>query len=320
MVPRTLEPLLAKRARYKQQLKGTNDSALRRRIDQRQTALKWLLVVSFGYLGYKNARFGRIEAHEAVTAHSRDVLLRAKELAESEGFRLLHAIVDSLWLHRPGAVREDYDRLAAAITARTGLPIGVEGVYRWIGFLPSRVNRRMPVHNQFVGLFDDGRMKVRGLEVRRSDAPLIVKRAQSEVLRRMGRGRTIEELRTMVPELLEIVSDHSRYLHEGRACIEEVAIGKTLSQAPERYRHVTATSTAANELRQRGVPLQPGETIRYVVSDTTASLAEDRVRAVAGCDGTIAYDAAAYVTLLRKAVLAVLAPLGVTAGELDGRE
>jgi hypothetical protein len=31
----------------------------------------------------------------------------------------------------------------------------------------------MPVHNQFVGLFDNGRMKVRGLEVWRSDARLL---------------------------------------------------------------------------------------------------------------------------------------------------
>jgi DNA polymerase-2 len=320
LVPRTLEPLLAKRAQYKRQLARTGDAALRRVIDQRQTALKWLLVVSFGYLGYKNARFGRIEAHETVTAHSREVLLRAKELAESAGFRLLHAIVDSLWLHKSNAVREDYDRLADAITVRTGLPIAVEGVYRWIGFLPSRVNPRMPVHNQFVGLFDDGRMKVRGLEVRRSDAPRIVKRAQADLLQRMGHGRTIAELLAMVPELLAMMAGYGRYLREGRACVEDVAIGKTLSQAPERYRHATATSTAANELRRRGVPLQPGETIHYVVSDATAALADDRVRAVAGSDGTIAYDADAYVKLLWRAALAVLAPLGVTAGKLEEKE
>ena len=46
------------------------------------SAEKWLLVTCFGYLGYKNARFGRIEAHEAVTAYGREALLRAKEAAE----------------------------------------------------------------------------------------------------------------------------------------------------------------------------------------------------------------------------------------------
>lgn len=320
LIPQTLSPLLAKRARYKQQLKTAPNGAMRRIIDQRQTALKWLLVVSFGYLGYKNARFGRIEAHEAVTAYSREVLLRAKEIAESRGFRFLHAIVDSLWLQKAGAVRQDYDDLAETIGAQTGLPIAVEGLYRWIGFLPSRVNPRMPVHNQFVGLFDDGLMKVRGLEVRRSDAPVIVKRVQAEILGRMGQGHTIAQLRAMVPELLAMVEEYCRYLRDGRASVEEVAIGKTLTQAPELYRHATHTSIAAKELQRRGVPLQPGETIHYVISDGKAPLPDDRVRAVAGSDGAIAYDAEAYEKLLRKAAQAVLAPLGTAASKPGSEE
>jgi DNA polymerase-2 len=317
LVPKTLAPLLDKRARYKRQLVGLTSAGVRRTIDQRQTALKWLLVVSFGYLGYKNARFGRIEAHEAVTAYSRDVLLRAKEIAEAAGFRLLHAIVDSLWLQKPGASREDYERLAAAISVQTSLPIAVEGLYRWIGFLPSRVNPIMPVHNQFVGLFDDGRMKVRGIEVRRSDAPLVVKRAQAEIIRRLSHGRTIAELQALVPEALEVVRDYRRYLRGGRARVEEVTVGKTLTQAAERYRRATHTSIAAKELQRRGVTVQPGDTIHYVVGDGRAKCPDDRVCAVAGCDGTITYDAEAYVRLVQKAALAVLAPLGVTPKDLE---
>jgi DNA polymerase-2 len=320
LVPKTLAPLLQKRARYKQQLASLTEAGARRVIDQRQTALKWLLVVSFGYLGYKNARFGRIEAHEAVTAHSREVLLRAKELAEASGFRLLHAIVDSLWLQKPGATRGDYVVLAEAISARTQVPITVEGLYRWIGFLPSRVNPRMPVHNQFVGVLDDGAMKVRGLEVRRSDAPRIVKCAQARMLQMLGRGRTIAELQAMIPEVLESIRESCQYLREGRAHVEDVAIGKTLTLIPERYRRATPTSVAGKELQRRGVRLQPGERIHYVVSDSRAALPEDRVRAVAGSDGTIGYDAEAYVKLIRKAALAVLAPLGVTTKQLEGED
>jgi DNA polymerase-2 len=316
LVPRTLAPLLQKRACYKQQLATVTDAGARRLINERQTALKWLLVVSFGYLGYKNARFGRIEAHEAVTAHSREILLHAKEIAEAAGFRFLHAIVDSLWLQKPGATRGDYDALAGDISARTRLPIMVEGLYRWIGFLPSRVNQRMPVHNQFVGLFDDGTMKVRGLEVRRSDAPLVVKRAQAALLQCLSQAGTIGDIRAVLPRAIDIVRAHCQYLREGRARVEELAIGKTLMKAPEQYRHRTVTSLAAKELQRRGASLQPGETIHYVISDAQAALPEDRVQAVAGSDGTIAYDAEAYQKLVRKAALAILAPLGVRDDQL----
>jgi len=69
---------------------------------QRRDVLKWLLVCCFGYTGYKNARFGKIEAHEAINAFAREKLLVAKEAAEQRGFRVLHALVDSIYVQKPG--------------------------------------------------------------------------------------------------------------------------------------------------------------------------------------------------------------------------
>ena len=74
----------------------------RRKDKSRSAAHKWLLVTCFGYLGYKNARFGRIEAHEAVTTWGREALLRAKEAAERLGFTVLHMYVDGLWVQKTG--------------------------------------------------------------------------------------------------------------------------------------------------------------------------------------------------------------------------
>jgi DNA polymerase II len=317
LVPRTLAPLLDKRARYKRLLVSTTNATARSVLDQRQTALKWLLVVSFGYLGYKNARFGRIEAHESVTAYSRDILLQAKEIAERRGYRMLHAIVDSLWLVKSGATRADYDELAHAITEQTELSIGVEGIYRWIGFLPSRVNPRMPVPNQFVGLFEHGTMKVRGVEIRRSDAPLLVKRAQAEVLRCLSQAHTLTSLRHQVMPALEIVRSYRRYLQDGHATVEELAIMKSLSKDPQAYLHHTLTAIAAQELLARGISLQAGDTIHYIITDADAAYPPDRVRVVAGLDGIWSYDVSAYDELLCKSALAVLAPLGVTAARLE---
>ncbi len=318
LIPRTLRPLLSKRAQYKRARALADNPAVWQLLDQRQGALKWLLVVSFGYLGYKNARFGRIEAHESVTAHSRDILLQAKETAEAAGFRLLHAIVDSLWLHRTGATRADYEALAEAISTKTDLPIAVEGVYHWIGFFPSRVNPGMPVHNQFAGLFETGEMKIRGIEIRRSDAPLLVKRAQADILKCFGEAKTIADLREAVPRALEIVRAYRLYLRGGRASLEELAIRKSLSQDPRAYRHQTMTAIAAKELMGHGAQLQAGETIHYVITDAEASLPQDRVKAAAAAtDGTWAYDAAAYETLLHKAALVLLSPLGVESDELE---
>ncbi len=74
---------------------------------QRRDVLKWLLVCCFGYTGYKNARFGKIEAHEAINALAREKLLVAKEVAEQRGYRVLHALVDSLYVQGAGVRSEE---------------------------------------------------------------------------------------------------------------------------------------------------------------------------------------------------------------------
>lgn len=63
---------------------------------ERAEAIKWILVASFGYLGYRNSKFGKIEAYELVTYYARKTLRRALEIAQEIGIEVLHGIVDSL--------------------------------------------------------------------------------------------------------------------------------------------------------------------------------------------------------------------------------
>src|SRR5437879_3859202 len=85
LVPQVLDHLLERRIYYKQR-KQTTIGSSRDLYDQRQTALKWCLVTSFGYLGYRNARFGRIEAHEAVTAFAARCCCGRRKSPNREGF------------------------------------------------------------------------------------------------------------------------------------------------------------------------------------------------------------------------------------------
>ena len=98
-MPRTLRPSLALREQLKARAREVGGEAAGP-FREHQTALKWMLVTCFGYLGYENVRFGKIEAHEAVTAHGRDKLLTAKEISEAAGFRVFRRLTDCLWLQK----------------------------------------------------------------------------------------------------------------------------------------------------------------------------------------------------------------------------
>jgi len=265
---------------------------------------------SFGYLGYRNARFGRIEAHEAVTAYSREMLLRAKEVVEPRGFRMLHALVDSMWLHKPGATREDYEVLAQAITAATALPIFVEGVYRWIGFLPSRTHRGVGVPNRYLGVFDDNTTKVRGIEVRRSDTPILVEQMQERMLRRMFQCSTLAEVEAAMPELLMILEDALVRLRAGEVTAPELVVTNSLSQEAHEYVHNTVQAITARTLERHGVHVHPGEAVQFIITDRTAKMPEDRVRPYALLGADWSYDAEAYVVMVLRAAETVLELFG----------
>ena len=46
-----------------------------------------------------------------------------------------------------------------AIQHQTGLQIALDGVYRWVAFLPSKRDPRAPVANRYFGVFQDGEIK-----------------------------------------------------------------------------------------------------------------------------------------------------------------
>jgi len=124
IIPRAMKMIVGKRRTYKRLRDDpTRSPEERARYDARQAALKWIGVTSFGYLGFNNAKFGRIDAHIAVCAWDRRILLDATRVAEAKGFRVIHGIVDSLWVKKERADEQDYAALRDEIQARTGFDL-----------------------------------------------------------------------------------------------------------------------------------------------------------------------------------------------------
>jgi len=284
--------------------------------NRKQTALKWMLVTCFGYLGYRNARFGRIEAHEAVTAFGRESLLQAKEICEAEGFELLHAITDSLWIRKKGFREEEVLELCQKISEATGITMSLEGIYRWIAFLPSKGNPESPVANRYFGLFQNGKIKARGLAFRRSDTPPLIQEAQLRMLEILAEAKDMDDYRAKIPKILDLLLEYSLMLRDGRAKNEDLAIGKRISQEPGAYKVDSLTALAAQELEDVGIPIHPGEKVRYVIKDAESKDKAERVRPfpLVGPDDT--YDVKKYLGMLVKAAEEILIHLGYNAKRL----
>ena len=345
IVPKTLRPILARRAWLKKKMKegreqkaegGINEvrstmddvrtrktvtpacrnAALRRAgtdteiYNRKQTALKWMLVTCFGYLGYRNARFGRIEAHEAVTAFGREKLLQAKEICEGEGFELLHAITDSLWIHKSDLREEEVLELCRKISEATGIAMSLEGVYRWMAFLPSKGNPESPVANRYFGLFKSGKIKARGLSFRRGDMPPLIQQAQIRMIEVLSETKNMDDYRSKIPKILDLLLEYSLMLKDGQAKKEDLAVGKRISQEPNEYKVDSLTALAAQQLEDVGIPVHPGEKVRYVIKDALSKDKGERVRPfpLVGPDDT--YDVKKYLEMLLKATEEILIHFG----------
>ena len=305
LVTKTLRPILARRKELKR-LRNAAAGSVRERYDHRQTALKWILVTCFGYLGYKNARFGRIEAHETVTAYAREKLLTAMHLAEDKGFRVLHAIVDSMWLVKPDLTEAEVLDLCRAIRDAVGIEINLEGIYKWVSFLPSRVDPNVSVANRYLGVFRSGALKLRGIDLRRSDTPPFVAEAQQCMVEILAGAGTLQEFAARIPAVLDVLAEYAWRLREGQVRLDDLTIKRTVSKEADAYQSNSQIGLASRQLASRGVLVHPGERVRYVISDADAGNVEERVRAVPLVTPDTPYDTGKYLELLCKAAETVL--------------
>ena len=134
------------------------DEEIRGVYNRRQAALKWILVTCFGYLGYRNAKFGTVDGHMGVCAFGRDTFLKAVRMAEARKFEVIHGIVDSLWLKKKDGTVAEYTDLCREVSETIGVPLNFEARYKWIVFLPSKMHPNIGVLNRYYGALENGKV------------------------------------------------------------------------------------------------------------------------------------------------------------------
>ena len=301
LLPAVLGPLVERRRAFKHMAR--TDPARAELHRQRSKLLKWVLVTCFGYTGYRNARFGRIECHEAITAYGREIMLSTAEMASDRGMRVIHGIVDSLWLQGRG----DHEALAEEVKARYGIPLEVEGRYRWIVFLPNLHNGAGAL-NRYYGVFEDGEMKIRGLAARKRDCVGCVRDFQTRALDSLSRARDQSEMEEMVPEVLDMLRSWTEKVYSGEVSAEDITLVRRTSKMMGEYRQFNDSRAAAEVLASFGHEPLPGQSMAYIIRDSAARKASRKVSLPEFWDGV--YDRERYVDMLVRSAEEILIPFG----------
>ncbi|QIW24579.1 DNA polymerase II [Sulfolobus sp. S-194] len=192
IVPEALEWLVKR----KEELKKIDE--------ERAEAIKWILVASFGYLGYRNSRFGKIEAYEMVTYFARKTLRKTIKIAESLGIEVLHGIIDSL------IVKGDATKLIEAVEKETGLKLDYKK-FKWVIFTVTRDDTPYPT--RYIGNKDDGEIIAKGLI--RSNMPNIVKSFLNDSLKILSKAKDCDEVKASIKKIKDLLDSYKRRVING---------------------------------------------------------------------------------------------------------
>jgi len=305
IISKSISLPLSKRLKYKEYVRKTGNL----RYKFTDIALKWVLVVSFGYLGFKNARFGKIEAHQTVCAFAREFLMRSAEIAEEHGCKVIHGIVDSIWLkdtksRSPEEFEVVTKKISEEITEQVGIPMSWDGRYNFIVFLPSRAEPDIPALSHYWGIKSDGEIKVRGIEVRRRDVPKIVKDAQYAFIDVFQGAKTVEEFMRRIPKVKKMLYRYVDKIETGEVLREELTIRQRVSRKPSQYKVNSYQAVAARQLERSGVVVTPGKNVRYIILNANADPAFPEKKVILSDlydEKKHQYDRKKYIELLKRA-------------------
>lgn len=309
LVPRVLAPLIERRMTYKKRIVGEPLRA--EEYEKKQNLLKWLLVTSFGYMGFNKARFGRIECHESITAYGREILLLTMEIADSMGFEILHGIVDSLWVKG-----RDPEKLCELATRKIGIQLELKGEFRWIVFLPNKSNG-VGALNRYYGIMKNGKLKVRGIDMRRSDTPRIIRSLQEAMLNVLAEAKNASEFYMKIPETIEVLREYMGKVLEHEFAHADMVFKTHVSRGCDDYRQFNDRVAALRQYRQEGIEIEPGQSVRYIITDHRSKSYSKRVIIPETADGNTEYDSAKYCEYLLRAAESILLPFGYTDKRLD---
>jgi DNA polymerase elongation subunit (family B) len=183
-------------------------------------------------------------------------------------------------------------------------------------FLPSKATG-VGALTRYYGLFENGTMKIRGVELRQHNTPIFLKNTQQEMLTVFKQARTAEEFRALIPKSVETLRRPAATLRDGTVDHKDLVFTTTISKDIASYRVNTLVKSALLQLQDLGVQVEPGQSVRYLVTDEYSRNYKKRVCLAEKIQGTENIDVGYYLRQLAKCAESLLTPFGYTIEKLQ---
>ncbi|MEM2094851.1 MAG: DNA polymerase domain-containing protein, partial [Candidatus Bathyarchaeia archaeon] len=278
--------------------------------EQRQTALKGILVCIYGFSACFANRFGNIAVYQEINRIARQVLLRSINVALEDGFNVVYGDTDSLFLKKTEATQKDYEQLAAKISRETGLPIALDHHYKFLVFLSQESMPEMEATRRYFGKLTDGELYYRGIDLRRHDTPPFLKEFQEKLMEIFFDAENAHDVERMqYRKACDFVMETCHRIQRGEVDPTRLTVIKVLRKPVNEYRSMLPHVAAAKQIEMRGTRLTDGETVNFLYVNAGHSNPYRRVVSIP-MQGRSYYDKERYVELALDVAETVLGAFG----------
>ncbi len=260
---RILKMLIERRMEIKRRMKELDPRSHEYRLlDIKQSALKVLINSIYGYTGWTLARWYCRECAEATTAWGRHCIKKSIKIATDMKFNVLYGDTDSLFIKKDALSLDELENEALKLIERLSkeLPIQIEidEYYTAIFFVEKK---------RYAGLTRDGRIVVKGLEVRRGDWCELAKKIQRAVIEITLKERNPEKALKYVKDVIEDI-------RRGKIPLEDYVIYKGLTKPPSKYESKQAHVKAALKAMEMGIVYPVGSKVGFVIVKGAGSISD----------------------------------------------
>ena len=282
---------------------------------QRQSSLKLMLVVVYGYSGCYANRFANVRVFQEINRQARIAMVQALNVCLNNGYEVVYGDTDSLFVKSPDASRDDYLGLASEISRATGLPMGLDRHFRFLVLLNSSTDPRMVAARRYYGKLMDGSLFYRGIELRRHDTPPLFKDMQRLMMETLFDAEDADQvLGDQLPRVLELVRGTCRDVRGGRVDPRLLVVSKRLRRDLSQYRslqpHVVAAMLGASE----------DDKADFIYVNTERRNPYLRVMPASMLNGGHhRYDRKKYAAMARRAAWNLLRPFALSEASMAGK-
>jgi DNA polymerase Pol2 len=237
-------------------------------INNEQFAIKTVANATYGYFGFAGSKWYCLQCADSSAAFGRFYIKKVIDEAEKEGFTVIYADTDSMFVKAKGNLKSKVKTFLKKTNKMLPgiMELDLQGIYVRGIFIPRGVGPGT-AKKRYALIDKKGVLTVRGLEKVRRDWSNIAKDTQEEVLKLILDKK---DVKGAVKHVQKVISN----LRKGKIPLKDLTIYEQLVKNINEYKAKSPHISAAKKIRERGEEVYPGMIVMFAITKGKGSVSD----------------------------------------------